>query len=178
MPDPAVATASRMLLGGDFVDSASGETIAVQNPANRGIFAPRAARRRGRRRSGGEGRGWRVRGLAGRGAARARPDAASDRRRGGGEDRGARAYAIATETGNALRTQARPEAALTADIFRYFGGLAGELKGETLPLGEHVLSYTRREPIGVVGAIIPWNAPVLLAALKIAPACVPGTRSC
>ena len=66
------------------------------------------------------------------------------------------------------------EAGLTADIFRYFGGLASELKGETLPLGEHLLSYTRREPIGVVGAIIPWNAPVLLAALKIAPALCTG----
>ena len=77
---------------------------------------------------------------------------------------------IAEETGNALRTQARPEARGAADILRYFGGLASELKGETIPLGEHVLSYTRREPIGVVGAIIPWNAPVLLAALKIAPA--------
>ena len=81
---------------------------------------------------------------------------------------------IAEETGNALRTQARPEATLTADIFRYFGGLAGELKGETIPLGEHVLSYTRREPLGVVGAIIPWNAPVLLGALKIAPALCAG----
>ena len=81
---------------------------------------------------------------------------------------------IALETGNALRTQARPEARLTADIFRYFGGLAGELKGETIPLGELMLSYTRREPIGVVGAIIPWNAPVLLGALKIAPALCAG----
>ncbi len=81
---------------------------------------------------------------------------------------------IAEETGNAIRTQARPEAKGAADIFRYFGGLAGELKGETIPLGEHVLSYTRREPIGVVGAIIPWNAPVLLGALKIAPALCAG----
>ncbi|HEX7073456.1 MAG TPA: aldehyde dehydrogenase family protein [Hyphomicrobiaceae bacterium] len=81
---------------------------------------------------------------------------------------------IAEETGNALRTQARPEAKGAADIIRYFGGLASELKGETIPLGEHVLSYTRREPIGVVGAIIPWNAPVLLAALKIAPALCAG----
>jgi acyl-CoA reductase-like NAD-dependent aldehyde dehydrogenase len=63
---------------------------------------------------------------------------------------------------------------LAADIFRYFSGLAGELKGKTIPLGEHVLSYTRREPIGVVGAIIPWNAPVLLGALKIAPAVCAG----
>src|SRR5690606_31588997 len=81
---------------------------------------------------------------------------------------------IADETGNALRTQARPEAKGAADIIRYFGGLASELKGETIPLGEHVLSYTRREPIGVVGAIIPWNAPVALAALKIAPALCAG----
>ena len=36
--------------------------------------------------------------------------------------------------------------------------LASELKGETVPLGEHVLSYTRREPIGVVGGIVPWKA--------------------
>ena len=84
------------------------------------------------------------------------------------------ARTIAEETGNAIRTQARGEATLSADIFRYFGGLAGELKGETIPLGEHVLSYTRREPLGVVGAIIPWNAPVLLGALKIAPALCAG----
>ena len=71
-------------------------------------------------------------------------------------------------SGNALRTQSRPEAKASADIFRYFGGLASELKGETVPLGEHLLSYTRREAIGVVGGIIPWNSPVLLGALKIA----------
>ncbi|MBP2229387.1 betaine-aldehyde dehydrogenase [Azospirillum agricola] len=81
---------------------------------------------------------------------------------------------IALETGNALRTQARAEARISADIFRYFGGLGGELKGATIPLGDSVLSYTRREPLGVVGAIIPWNAPVLLAALKIAPALCAG----
>lgn len=81
---------------------------------------------------------------------------------------------IATETGNALRTQSRPEAKGAADLFRYFGGLASELKGETVPLGEHVLSYTRREPIGVVGAIIPWNSPVVLGAMKIAMALAAG----
>ena len=81
---------------------------------------------------------------------------------------------IATETGNAIKTQARPEINLVVDIFRYFGGLSSELKGETIPLGEHVLSYTRREPLGVVGAIIPWNAPVMLGACKIAPALCAG----
>ncbi len=81
---------------------------------------------------------------------------------------------LAEETGNALRTQARGEIRSAVDIFRYFGGLASELKGETIPLGEHVLCYNRREPLGVVGAIIPWNAPVVLAALKIAPALCAG----
>ena len=75
---------------------------------------------------------------------------------------------VALETGNAIRTQARPEIRSAIDALRYFGGVAGELKGETVPLGEHMLSYTRREPIGVVGAIVPWNAPVVLGAIKIA----------
>ena len=169
MSDTAVATASRMLLDGDFVDSASGETIPVQNPANRGVFAhvPRAGAEdvdRAVKAAEGAFAAWRDVPPRERGRMLLRIADAVEART---EDF---ARTIATETGNALRTQARPEAALTADIFRYFGGLAGELKGETLPLGEHVLSYTRREPIGVVGAIIPWNAPVLLAALKIAPA--------
>jgi betaine-aldehyde dehydrogenase len=81
---------------------------------------------------------------------------------------------ITLETGNAIRTQSRPEGILTADLFRYFGGVASELKGETIPLGENLLSYSRREPIGVVGGIIPWNSPVALGALKIAMAITAG----
>jgi betaine-aldehyde dehydrogenase len=81
---------------------------------------------------------------------------------------------LAEETGNALTTQARPEVKIAADVFRYFGGLASELKGETLPLNHDVLSYTQREPLGVVAAVIPWNAPFLLAAVKIAPALCAG----
>lgn len=80
----------------------------------------------------------------------------------------------AHETGNAIRTQSRPEVQLTIDVFRYFGGLASELKGTHLPLGEGVLSYTRKEPIGVVGAITPWNSPLGLVAVKLAPALCAG----
>jgi len=78
------------------------------------------------------------------------------------------ARTVALETGNAIRTQARGEMKVTADVFRYFGGLASEAKGETIPLGENMLCYTRREPIGVVGGIVPWNMPVGLGTLKIA----------
>ncbi|MGP3929412.1 aldehyde dehydrogenase family protein [Nonomuraea sp. KM88] len=81
---------------------------------------------------------------------------------------------VSLENGNALRTQSRGEARFVVDCFRYFGGLAGEAKGETIPLSDAVLDYTRREPLGVVGAIVPWNAPLMLSALKIAPALVTG----
>ncbi|MEO3892613.1 aldehyde dehydrogenase family protein [Nonomuraea sp. B5E05] len=81
---------------------------------------------------------------------------------------------VSLENGNALRTQSRGEARFVVDCFRYFGGLAGEAKGETIPLSDAVLDYTRREPLGVVGAIVPWNAPLMLSALKIAPALITG----
>jgi betaine-aldehyde dehydrogenase len=163
----------RMLIDGEWVASASGQIITVENPAKR---APIGEVPRGNAEDVER-------------AVQAAHRAFQTWSRTVPRDRGkmllkiaeameARAEEIARllalENGNALRTQARPEAKNTADIFRYFGGLAGELKGETIPFGEHVLSYTRREPIGVVGAIIPWNAPILLGALKIAPALCAG----
>jgi len=81
---------------------------------------------------------------------------------------------IALETGKALRTESRVEAGVVADIFEFYGGLGGELKGESVPFAPDVLSVTVREPLGVVGAIIPWNVPMLLMALKVAPALVAG----
>lgn len=57
-----------------------------------------------------------------------------------------------------------------ADAFRYYGGWASKLEGETIPVRGRVLNYTIREPVGVVGAIIPWNFPFTMAAWKVAPA--------
>jgi len=81
---------------------------------------------------------------------------------------------ISLENGNALRTQSRGEVNFAIDVFRYFGSVAGEVKGETIPLNATVLDYSRREPLGVVGAITPWNAPVQLAVMKIASALAAG----
>lgn len=81
---------------------------------------------------------------------------------------------VALETGKAIRTESRVEAGVVADIFAFFGGLGSEIKGETVPFRPDMLVMTLREPIGVVGAIIPWNVPMLLMALKIAPALVAG----
>jgi aldehyde dehydrogenase (NAD+) len=81
---------------------------------------------------------------------------------------------VALETGKALRTESRVEASVLADVFVFYGGLGSELKGETVPFDPRMLTMTVRQPLGVVGAIIPWNVPLLLMALKIAPALVAG----
>lgn len=84
------------------------------------------------------------------------------------------ARVTAADTGNALRTQARPEASGLVDMFRYFGGVAGEVKGVTLPTDPRQLQYTRLEPLGVVGAILPWNSPLMIAAFKVPAALAAG----
>jgi len=81
---------------------------------------------------------------------------------------------VALETGKALRTESRVEASVVADALQFYGGLGSELKGETVPFNPDMLTFTQREAIGVVGVIIPWNAPMMLMALKIAPALVAG----
>ena len=81
---------------------------------------------------------------------------------------------VALETGKALRTESRVEAGIVSDAFTFYGGLGSELKGESVPFNNEMLTVTIREPIGVVGAIIPWNVPMMLMALKIAPALVAG----
>jgi aldehyde dehydrogenase (NAD+) len=57
-----------------------------------------------------------------------------------------------------------------AECFEYYAGWADKVMGETIPVKGNHLTYTLREPIGVVAAIVPWNFPLLLAAWKVAPA--------
>jgi len=59
----------------------------------------------------------------------------------------------------------------SAEHFRYFAGWATKLEGETIPVSvPNMFTYTLREPVGVVGQIIPWNFPLQMAAWKLAPA--------
>src|SRR5215208_5528070 len=57
-----------------------------------------------------------------------------------------------------------------AECFEYYGGWSDKVMGETIPVRGNHLTYTLREPVGVVAAIVPWNFPLLLAAWKVAPA--------
>jgi acyl-CoA reductase-like NAD-dependent aldehyde dehydrogenase len=59
---------------------------------------------------------------------------------------------------------------MIVDVFRYYAGWATKITGETVPTFGNAFTYTLREPIGVVGAIVAWNFPLLLASWKLAPA--------
>ncbi|MFN7146127.1 MAG: aldehyde dehydrogenase family protein, partial [Myxococcota bacterium] len=78
------------------------------------------------------------------------------------------------DTGKPITNAATIDVPRTADTFFYFAGWATKLGGETIPVRGPFLNYTVREPLGVIGAIIPWNFPLLLAARKIAPALAAG----
>ncbi len=163
----------QMLINGQWVDSADGDWINVENPSKKVVFAkvPRAGARdvdiavaaakqafKSWKRATATERGKILHQIA-------------DSLEANQENL---ARLISTENGNALRTQSRGEAGVTAQIFRYVAGLAREIKGKTTYLSPDTLDYTRREPYGVVGAIVPWNAPLMLSALKIAPAIMTG----
>jgi aldehyde dehydrogenase (NAD+)/phenylacetaldehyde dehydrogenase len=66
---------------------------------------------------------------------------------------------------------------MTAELYRYYGGWATKLTGDVLPVSPlfgPAFAYTRREPFGVVGAIVPWNFPLMISAWKLAPALAAG----
>ncbi len=66
------------------------------------------------------------------------------------------------------------DVAMTVETFRYYAGWADKLSGATLPVSGNFFTYTLREPVGVVGAIVPWNFPLNLASWKVAPALAAG----
>ena len=84
------------------------------------------------------------------------------------------------DNGKPVAVAGAADVPLSSDIFRYMAGWATKIEGETIPIsvpytpGAQYHSYTVKEPVGVVGQIIPWNFPLLMAAWKIAPALAAG----
>ena len=76
--------------------------------------------------------------------------------------------------GKPIRESRHVEVPLSAEVLQYYAGWADKLHGETVPVSANGLVYTRREPLGVVAAIVPWNFPLLLAMWKVAPALAAG----
>lgn len=78
------------------------------------------------------------------------------------------------ETGKPIRESHQIELLGVIRTFEYYAGAATKLKGESISTSDNLLSLTLREPIGIVGHIVAWNFPLLLAAWKIAPALAAG----
>src|SRR6202041_1403620 len=87
------------------------------------------------------------------------------------------AYLESLDNGKPLAVARVADVPLTVDLFRYMAGWTTKIEGNTIPIsvpGGKYFAYTLREPIGVVGQIIPWNFPLLMAAWKLAPALAAG----
>jgi acyl-CoA reductase-like NAD-dependent aldehyde dehydrogenase len=79
------------------------------------------------------------------------------------------------DNGKPLKLAKRVDVPLTVEHLRYFAGWPTKIAGETLPVAQPDMHcYTRKEPVGVCGQIIPWNFPLLMAAWKVAPALAAG----
>ena len=83
------------------------------------------------------------------------------------------------DNGKPLSVARAADVPLAIDLFRYMAGWATKIEGNTIPIStgrsaSNIFAYTRREPIGVVGQIIPWNFPLLMAAWKLGPALATG----
>ena len=114
----------------------------------------------------------------------------SDWRRMSAADRGRRIYALAQlieahadelaqleslDNGKPVKFARGVDVAQTIAHLEYFAGWPTKIEGDVIPIGaKDVLCYTRREPVGVCGQIIPWNFPLLMAAWKVAPALAAG----
>ena len=90
------------------------------------------------------------------------------------------AYLESLDNGKPLTVARAADVPLAAELFRYMAGWATKLEGNTIPLSvpytpkAKYLAYTLREPVGVVGQIIPWNFPLLMAAWKLGPVLATG----
>jgi (Z)-2-((N-methylformamido)methylene)-5-hydroxybutyrolactone dehydrogenase len=78
-----------------------------------------------------------------------------------------------SDNGKTLR-DTKGEMLRAAAWLAFYGGAADKLRGAQVPVDDHTLAYTRREPVGVVGAILPWNSPISLSSWKLGPALATG----
>jgi phenylacetaldehyde dehydrogenase len=176
-----IARKHKMLINGKWVDSASGKTFPTFNPAtgevlseiaegdrediDRAVKAARAAFETGawsKMTASERGRAvWRLGDLIERNLEEL-------------------AQLESLDNGKPLKVARAADVPLAAELFRYMAGWATKLEGNTIPLsvpytpGAKYLAYTLREPVGVVGQIIPWNFPLLMAAWKLGPALATG----
>jgi len=161
----------KMLIDGKWVAAASGETFTTYDPATEAPLAEIAAgdkedvdRAVRAARAAFEGGPWRRMTASERGRALWK---LADLIEQHGEEF---AQLETLDNGKPLAVARAADIPLVVDHFRYYAGWATKVEGETIPVsipGQRFLNYTLREPVGVIGQIIPWNFPLLMAAWKL-----------
>jgi acyl-CoA reductase-like NAD-dependent aldehyde dehydrogenase len=171
---PDVLAPGRLFIGGEWQDAASGKTFEVIDPAraevvtevaeadaadmDRAVRAAREAFEGDWRKMTPRQRGRLIWKLAER-----------------LEERKDEIALVETLNNGKPLFESGIDVAMTIQTFEYYAGWATKIEGETIPVSvPYQFNYTLREPIGVVGAIVPWNFPLNLASWKVAPALAAG----
>ena len=176
--EPETPTTTRMVIGGQPVDAADGQTFDIVDPANgktvataplggradvdRAVEAARAAF--------DERKGWTSWAAGKRGRSLAK---LADLLKKNSEE----LAWLESRNGGKPITSARGEIIGASLVFDYYAGAANKVYGQTIPVSKPGIDLTLREPIGVVGLIVPWNFPLLMAAWKVAPALAAGNTA-
>jgi aldehyde dehydrogenase (NAD+) len=165
---------TKMLIDGKWVDAASGKTFETLNPATGKVIADVAegdkadvdkAVKAARRAFEGP---WRKMNARERGRLINRLAELVD------DNKEELAQLETLDNGKPINDSRAADLPLAIDCYRYYSGWADKVEGKTIPINGPFFCYTRHEPVGVVGQIIPWNFPLLMQAWKLGPALAMG----
>lgn len=164
---------TKLFIDGEFVDAADGATIAVLNPHDNSRLAEVAEARpadvdQAVAAAWKAFPAWRTTAAAERGRLLLKLAEAIEAH----ADELARIESL--DTGHPIRDTRGLDVPRTAATFRYFGGMADKLQGSVVPVEQGFLNYVVREPLGVIGQIVPWNFPVMFTSWKMGPALAAG----
>jgi betaine-aldehyde dehydrogenase len=171
-------TALKMVIGGETVDAADGKTFEVVNPATGKVIAtaPLGGREdvdravTAARKAFDDRKGWATWAAGKRGRSLAK---FAELIKKNSEEL---AWLESRNVGKPIGG-ARGEVVGASLVFDYYAGAANKVFGQTIPVSKPGLDLTLREPIGVVGLIVPWNFPILMASWKVAPALAAGNTA-
>ena len=168
---PALQT--KLFIDGEFVDASGAGTIATLNPHDNMLIASVAQARaedvdRAVEAAARAFPAWRDTAAADRGRLLIKLADLIESR----AEELARIESI--DTGHPIRDARALDVPRTAATFRYFGGLVDKLQGSVIPVETGFLNYLVREPLGVVGQIVPWNFPIMFTSWKMGPALAAG----
>lgn len=166
---------TQCFINGEWVDAASGKKFDTVDPATESVIAEIAegdkedvARAATAAREAFENGPWRTMDARDRGRLMYKFADLME------AELGELAMLESWDNGKPIRDSRAADVPLAIDCIRYYAGLADKIQGDTVPIRGDYFCYTRREPVGVVGQIIPWNFPMLMAAWKWGPALAAG----